>query len=81
MNILVIGKPYESLIELIRQSKLLDKLFIATDEQVEDIPNIKYYSLENLAEKARALQVDIAFNTDKNLIQEGLVEIFKENRL
>lgn len=81
MNILVIGNPKDSLISAIQASEMLDKLYTALDEPINDIPNIQYYSLENLAQKAKTLQIDIAINTDKSLIDQNIIEIFRENRV
>lgn len=81
MNILVIGNPNNSLISAIQASEMLDKLYTALDEPINDIPNIQYYSLENLAQKAKTLQIDVAINLDKNFIGQNIVEIFKENRV
>ena len=81
MNVLVIGNPKDSLISVIQASQMLDKLFTASSEEIEGIKNIQYYSLENLAQKAKTLQIDVAINTDKSLIEQNIVEIFRENRV
>ena len=81
MNILLIGTPSNSLISAVQASQMPGKLFTASDESINDIPNIQYYSLENLAQKAKTLQIDIAINTDKSLIDQNIVEIFRENRV
>jgi len=81
MNILVIGCLFENLTNAIKSSKYYGKIFTAAETDIEDFPNIKYYSIENLAQKAKALRVDAAINTDKSLIYEDIVEIFKENRV
>ena len=81
MNILVIGNLYENLVSAIQKSKLPKKLFTASENPINEIPNVKYYSFENLAQKARALQIDIAVNTDNSFIEQNITEIFKENRI
>ena len=63
------------------KSNLPKKIFTASDDENNKFPNIKYYSIENLAQKAKALQIDLAVNTDKSLIEKNIVEIFKENRV
>ena len=79
MNVLVIGTPSDSLISAIKNSKLLGKIYTAAPEAIDGITNIEYFSLENLAQKAKTLQIDIAINTDKSFIEQNIVEIFKEN--
>ena len=81
MNILIIGKLYDNLISAIQESKLPKKIYTATEDPIDELPNVKYYSIENLVQKARALQIDIAVNTDKSLIEKDIVEIFKDNRI
>gem|GEM_PF-6523448 len=81
MNILIIGKPIKQLTDVIRSSELLGKLYTATDEPINELPNIEYYSLDNLVQKTKALQVDVAINLDKDLINKFLVEVFSANRL
>ncbi len=79
MNILVIGKPQNNLLEAVCKSKLLDKLYTATIEPLEDIPNIEFDSFEDLANKARALKIDVVITSDKDLIQAGIADVLKKN--
>ena len=81
MNILVIGtgEKEQAIIKLCLKSKLLDKIFTASNNPLEDIPNVEYSSFEDLASKAKILQIDIAILLDTNLINEGIVDIFKKN--
>ncbi len=76
MNLLVIGKPQEN---LFCDSKLLNKLYTAAFEPLEDIPNIEFESFEELAQKAKALKIDITITADKDLIQAGITDILKKN--
>ena len=81
MNILIIGKAYDNLIEAIRKSKLADKICVASMKPYGDLPNIVYNNFDELAAKASAVQADVAINTDKILIDMGLVEEFKKSRV
>lgn len=76
MNLLIIGKLQEN---LFCNSKLLDKLYTATFEPLEDIPNIEFESFEDLAYKSRALKIDVAITADKDLIQAGIADVLKKN--
>lgn len=75
MNLLIIGKLQKNLFQ---DSKLLDKLYTATSEPLEDIPNIEFESFEGLAYKAKSLKIDIAITTDKDLIQAGIADVLKK---
>lgn len=80
MNILIIGtgKIEQNLINLCVKSRLLDHLYTASLNPLDDIPNIEYNSFEDLVHKAKILQTDIVLVADKNLIQQGVVEILKK---
>lgn len=79
MNVLIIGKPIYVLIEIIKKSKLLSKIY--TTEPIEGFANIEYSDITELIYKARALQIDIVINLDKSLINLGIAEIFKKDKL
>lgn len=81
MNILVIGKLQQNLLKAICNSSHLDKLFTATSKPLEEIPNIEFQTLDELAQKAKALNIDIAITSDKNLIQIGIADILKKQRI
>lgn len=83
MNILIIGtgKVEKALIELCLKSKNLSHLYTASNEPIENIPNIEYTSLEDLIYKAKAIQADAILFADKTLINESFIEICKKNKL
>jgi len=81
MNILLIGKPHDNIINVLKDSVFLDKLYIAGDYKSETIPNFGYKSVSELAEKAKTLQIDIAINLDKTLINNGICEDFRRNKI
>ncbi|MCM1003097.1 MAG: hypothetical protein NC408_02010 [Candidatus Gastranaerophilales bacterium] len=78
MNILIIGKIQNNLLEAVCNSKLLDKLYTATLEPLEEIPNIEFENFEDLARKAKALKIDFALTSDKDLIQAGIADVLKK---
>lgn len=79
MNILIIGKLHNTLLNAVCESKMLDRIYTATLEPLEDIPNIEFESFEDLAYKAKALKIDIAITADKELIQAGIADELKKN--
>ena len=74
MNILILGtgEIEQTLIKLCQKSRLLDKIFTASLEPLDNIPNIEYSNLDELCKKAKALQIDLTLVADKFFIQEGI---------
>lgn len=83
MNILIIGTDSveQKLINLCLKSKYLDHIFTASNQSLDNIPNVEYSDYNDLANKAKLLQTDIILVTDKELIQDGIVEILRKNML
>lgn len=81
MNILLIGKHFENLLQAVSKSKQADKIFSAGFEPVNNIPNIEYSDFNDLVKKTKALQIDISITCEKELIQNGIADFFKKNGL
>ena len=83
MNILILGTGTieQKLINICLKSRLLDHLYTASNEPLENIPNIEYNSWEELAQKAKVVQADLILVVDKILIQQGLVDFLKKKML
>lgn len=81
MNILVVGTKSieQSLINVCKNSKLLDRIYTASFAPLDSIPNIEYSDPQDLVRKIRALQIDLVLISDKKLIKEGLVDILRKN--
>lgn len=83
MNILIIGtgEKEQLLTKLCLKSKLLDRIYTASNEPLDDIPNIEYSDYNDLCYKAKALQIDIALVFDINHIKNDILNIFQKNKL
>ena len=81
MNILIIGYPNNNIVNLIKSSKYADKVYTAINGYDGEFPNIEYRTFEELIQKALALKIDIAINTDKILIMDGIAEAFKSSKI
>ena len=81
MNILILGTGHieQKLIEISCKSKLLDHIYTASNTPLETIPNIEYLGFDDLIFKIKALQIDLVLFSNKDFIQNGLVEILKKN--
>lgn len=83
MNILILGtsETEQILINLCLKSKHLDHIYTASKKTINKIPNIEYSSYEELTHKAKSLHIDIVLVSDKNLIEDGIVEFFRKKML
>ena len=81
MNILIIGKPSNEFVALIKKSKYTDKIYTASNTDKTDLPNIEYRNFDELVNKAMALKIDIAININKNAISAGIAEFFEKSRI
>ena len=83
MNILILGtaKVEQKFIKLCLKSKFLDHIYTASKESLKNIPNIEYNSFEELVRKAKALQIDLVLVSDKELVQNGIVEYLNNYRI
>lgn len=79
MNILIIGTNDAelALLELCLKSKFLDKIYTASSEPLDGIPNIEYNNYEELAKKSRALNIDIALTANRTLLKDGITDELK----
>lgn len=80
MNILIIGELTQNIVSALQASSHTDKIFTAASTG-QNLPNIEFRSIDELIKKAEALQIDIAINTDNNLVLEGITEAFKARRV
>lgn len=83
MNILVVDTNAieQELIDLCLKSKHLDHIYTASTISLDKIPNIEYEDFSDLAHKAKLLQIDLVLVANKELIQNGIVEILRKNML
>ena len=81
MNILIIGYCSEKFCDLIKHSKLVNKVYTATSSPLRSVANIDFQDVDELVAKARVLNIDIAILLDKAMIQVGILEVFKRNRI
>lgn len=77
MNILIVGNCSNDFVGLLQQSSLLHKLYITANSIEIDVPKIEYSTEEELAQKCKQLQIDIAINTEQKFIVEGLIDYLK----
>ena len=79
MNILLIGFPNMEIIDVIKSSKRLGKLY--TTVKIDGLSYIDFDNFNDLVYKAKALEIDVAINLDKDLIEAGVFEFFKASKI
>ena len=81
MNLLVTGNFSKNIIDLLKKSKYSDKIYTAGNASVEGLSNIVYKNFDELIRKSIDVKIDIAVNTDNDLIEKGIVEAFNSSRI
>jgi len=81
MNILIIGKPFDDIVCLVKASKYTEKIYTALNKGDTEFPNIEYRNFDELIQKSIALKIDIAINLEKDLIQKGIAEAFEQSKI
>lgn len=76
-NILIVGEGKS--VELIKNSKYLNKLYITSQIRIKDVLNIKFNTFRELARKCNALQIDIVLVEEEKWIQQGIADVLKQN--
>ena len=79
MNILVLGNCTEDFYNYLKASKFFDKMYLAGNTVVDNIPNIDFEDENELASKIKALQIDVVLVTDKIFIQNGYVDFLESH--
>lgn len=76
LNILITGCGKSA--GLILKSKLLNKLYVTSDSEIEGAINITYETFDELAQKCKALQIDIVVVDSEELFFAGLADTLKK---
>lgn len=76
LNVLIVGKG--KYIELIKNSKYINKLYLASDTEIEGTILIKFNTFKELAQKCRTLQIDIVLVEEEKWILEGISSVMKQ---
>ena len=75
LNVLIVG----NLIPKIAESKYLNKLYITSSEEYKGAINITFNTFRELAQKCKALQIDIVVAENEKWILEGIGDVLKSN--
>lgn len=78
LNVLIVGIENPNLIELIKNSKYLNKLFVASDNEIDGCITINFNTFKELAEMCKALQIDIVLINNEKWIKQGITNTMKQ---
>ena len=77
LNVLVVGQGKS--LEYLKKSKYLNKLYTVSEQEKDDVINIKFNTFRELAQKCRTLQIDIVLVEEEKWILEGIADVMKQN--
>lgn len=78
LNVLIVSSEKSKYIEQILASKYLNKLYITSEEEVEGAIKIQFNTFKELAQKCRALQIDIVLAEEEKWVLEGISNVMKQ---
>lgn len=79
LNVLIVSSKKSKYIEQIGASKYLNKLYVTSDEEVENTISLKFNTFKELAHKCRTLQIDLVLVEEEKWILEGIANVMKQN--
>lgn len=77
LNVLIVGDGNS--IPLIKKSRFLKKLYITSSQEVQGVVNITFNTFKELAQKCKALQIDIVFVENEKWILQGIADVLRKN--
>ena len=79
LNVLILSSNKSKYVEQIKNSKLLKKLYVTSDEEIEGTIQISFNTFKELAAKCKTLQIDIVLVEEEKWILEGVANVMKCN--
>ena len=77
LNILIAGEG--KTLPLVLKSKFLNKLYITSDSEIAGAVNIRFNTFQELAQKCRALKIDIVIAENEKWVLQGISDVLKKN--
>ena len=78
LNVLIVSREKSKYIKQIKDSKYLNKLYITSEEEIEDCVKITFNTFKELAKKCQILQIDIVLVEEEKWILEGITNVMKQ---
>lgn len=77
LNVLLIASADSAVLDLLFKSKYLNKLY--TNFELPNVPDIRFNTFKELAEKCKALKIDLVLVDDKKFILQGIADVLRVN--
>lgn len=79
LNVLLVNSQKSKNLKYIMNSKYLNKLYVTSEEEIEGAVQIKFNTFKELAQKCRALQIDIVLVEEEKWVLEGISNVMKRS--
>ena len=79
LKVLIVSTDKSNCVEQLLQSKYLNKLYVTSEEEVDNTIRIKFNTFRELAQKCKALQIDVVLVEEEKWILEGIANVMKQN--
>ena len=79
LNILIVSTDKSKYVKLLLQSKYLNKIYITSEEEVDNAIKIRFNTFKELAQKCRALQIDVVLIEEEKWVLEGIANVMKQH--
>ena len=76
LNVLIAGEDF---LEEISKSKFLNKLFLTSKKEFKDAITINFNTFQELAQKCKALKVDLVIVENEKWILQGIADVLRAN--
>ena len=77
LNILIAGEG--KTLPLLIKSKFLNKLYITSEEDISGAVSVRFNAFQELAQKCRALKVDMVIAENEKWILQGIADVLRRN--
>lgn len=77
INVLIAGKGTS--VPNVIASKYLNKLYVTSEDEIDGAILIKFNTFKELAQKCKALQIDIVLVEEEKWILQGIADVLKSN--
>lgn len=79
LNVLIVSDNRSKYAETIMESAYLNKLYITSEEEIKGASSINFNTFQELAQKCRALQVDVVLVEEEKWVLQGIANVMKKN--
>ena len=79
LNVLIASDKKSKYIDTLKQSKYLNKLYVTSEEEQEGTLRLRFNTFKELAQKCRALQMDVVLVEEEKWVMEGITNVMRQN--